>query len=152
MNFVIFLTLSGTNLCCRLHQKSFAVQLDERVFVCPDVVSELLDFSSGNIWCGPAAQLTSSLSNSSSSQSPPSPSLPHSDSAAPRVSSCEQRNNSPAVLQWNMKPSLVPQRLQLWPTGTVCKGKRWDLQLPWRCAKDFFFLSNRDSSRRCCSL
>ncbi len=30
---------------------------------------------------------------------------------APPVSMCEQRNNSTAVLRWNMKPSLVPQRL-----------------------------------------
>lgn len=72
--------------------------------------------------------------------------LPSSSLSTPPVSKCEQGNNSNAALQWNMTPSLVPQRLQLWPAGTFCKGKRWELLLQWRCAEDFFLLASRGSS------
>lgn len=51
----------------------------------------------------------------------------------------EQGNNLTAALQWNMKPSPVPQRLLPRAAGMFWKGKRGELDLQWRCAKDFIF-------------
>lgn len=57
----------------------------------------------------PTAQLTLSPSSRSNSQSHPPPlNTSLQLIGSPPVSMCEQRNNSTAVLQWNMKPSLVP--------------------------------------------
>lgn len=100
-----------------------------------------------------SAQGTSGVdspSSRSSSQLPPSPSLPHSDSSSQGLCVCEQRNNSPPVLQWNMKPSLVPQRLWLWPAGTFSKREK---MRPSASMKMFQrFLPSRESLRYCYSL
>lgn len=129
----ISVTTNGPDHCC------LNCWIDYFPCSCPYVVPLPLDISSGSIWCGLPQQLHSHEGSvaGAAQQSLPSSSLPHSSSSAPQspwINTGIIHQHSCSEI-WNHLWCHSACRPQ--PAGTFSKGKRWDLQLPWRCAKDF---------------